>query len=430
MLLIASGAPLQTNSSMVDRHERSIMHASRIAAAAFALALALITGSARAAPPNDTCASAQVITVAALNTPQTITGTNQNATSDLAGSGCSIGDDLDVWYALTATVAGNYTFDTIDGLLNDTTLAAYSSCGGTQLACNDDIDLANGVTWSRITLALSVGQSIRIRVAGYNGAEDAFNLNIVATVPPTNDSCESPQTIALDQIKAGNTAGAITNVDLDAASCGTHVGSGGGKDVFYSFTPPATGAYSVSLCDSSFDTVLAVLRDCTGTIESIVACNDNSTACVANTSASNIPAVTLTGGVMYLVRVAGYVSAVQPASGNYTLVIHSNTPASGVCCRGSTCNTTIAQASCVGSGTAGARFVSGAMACGALLSTTPCCHADYNKLGGITVTDIFDYLNDWFAGSIFAIVGGNGSSGTLTVQAIFDYLNAWFMGGC
>jgi hypothetical protein len=61
---------------------------------------------------------------------------------------------------------------------------------------------------------------------------------------------------------------------------------------------------------------------------------------------------------------------------------------------------------------------------------TPCCYADYNKTAGITVGDIFDFLNDWFAGRKFAIVAGDGETGQLNVQDIFDFLNDWFAGGC
>lgn len=410
------------------------MQASRIAAAASALSLALSLGTAgvsHAAPPNDTCGNAQVITVNSLNTPQTITGTNVNATSDLAASGCSLGDDLDVWYALTATIAGNYTFDTLDGLLDDTSLAIYSACGGTRLACNDDIDVGAGIFWSRITIPLIVGQSIRVRVAGYDDASGPFNLNVVATVSPANDACAAAETILLNQTKAGNTLGADTSLILDDASCGANIGAGGGKDVFYSFTPPATGPYTLSLCGSSFDTVLAVLSDCSGSTASILACNDDAAACATSGTNSILAGVVLNSGTPYLVRVAGYDDGTGGASGDFTLVIRSDTPATGVCCRGATCSTTVGQAACMASGTAGASFAAASSSCNSGGSTiTPCCYADYNKANSITVQDIFDYLNDWFAGSTFAIVGGDGSGGTLAVQAIFDYLNAWFAGGC
>jgi hypothetical protein len=71
-----------------------------------------------------------------------------------------------------------------------------------------------------------------------------------------------------------------------------------------------------------------------------------------------------------------------------------------------------------------------ASSCNSGSTATPCCYADYSKAGGITVGDIFDFLNDWFAGRIFAVVGGDGATGSLTVADIFNFLNAWFAGGC
>jgi hypothetical protein len=53
------------------------------------------------------------------------------------------------------------------------------------------------------------------------------------------------------------------------------------------------------------------------------------------------------------------------------------------------------------------------------------CVADYNCSGGVSVDDIFDYLNGWFAGAPAADV--NGVDG-LTVQDIFDFINAWLAG--
>jgi hypothetical protein len=98
----------------------------------------------------------------------------------------------------------------------------------------------------------------------------------------------------------------------------------------------------------------------------------------------------------------------------------------GVCCRGATC-AMIPQGSCVGA----YQYFYGIDTCNAPgVTTYPCCYADYNKLNGVGVQDIFDFLNDWFAGSKFAVVGGDGQSGTLSVQNIFDFLNAWFAGGC
>ncbi|HVU63726.1 MAG TPA: choice-of-anchor tandem repeat NxxGxxAF-containing protein, partial [Phycisphaerales bacterium] len=55
---------------------------------------------------------------------------------------------------------------------------------------------------------------------------------------------------------------------------------------------------------------------------------------------------------------------------------------------------------------------------------TPVCRADYNGSDGVTVADIFDFLNGWFAGDEQADFNGGG----LSVSDIFDFLNAWFAG--
>ncbi len=110
-------------------------------------------------------------------------------------------------------------------------------------------------------------------------------------------------------------------------------------------------------------------------------------------------------------------------------------PPAGVCCRGATCNATIASsaactATLVGGQVAGASFPAGAACNSSGSVTTPCCYADYNKVGGINVQDIFDFLADWFAGSPYANTGGSGAPASLQVQNIFDFLAAWFAGGC
>ncbi|HMN41101.1 MAG TPA: hypothetical protein PKE29_09660 [Phycisphaerales bacterium] len=122
----------------------------------------------------------------------------------------------------------------------------------------------------------------------------------------------------------------------------------------------------------------------------------------------------------------------NPAPGGATTCSPSPCDASGTCCRGATCATTFASAgACAGSlngALAGASFIPSGVCNTASNSRTPCCYGDYNKVNGLAVQDIFDFLNDWFAGRPFARFGGDGSPGTLAVQDIFDFLNAWFAG--
>jgi hypothetical protein len=125
----------------------------------------------------------------------------------------------------------------------------------------------------------------------------------------------------------------------------------------------------------------------------------------------------------------------SPAPGGATSCTPSPCGASaGVCCRGSTCVVQYTSASACSASLNGALAGSVYIASGVCNASgnarTPCCYADYNKTAGITVGDIFDFLNDWFAGRKFAIVAGDGETGQLNVQNIFDFLNDWFAGGC
>lgn len=98
--------------------------------------------------------------------------------------------------------------------------------------------------------------------------------------------------------------------------------------------------------------------------------------------------------------------------------------AGGVCCKGTTCATST-QGQCTGNFTL---FVGSAGVCGAG-STSPCCKADFNKASGITVQDIFDYLNAWFSADPIADVIGNGA-GAPGIDSLFEFLNLWFAQGC
>ena len=96
-------------------------------------------------------------------------------------------------------------------------------------------------------------------------------------------------------------------------------------------------------------------------------------------------------------------------SGNATVCnpIPCGAAPAGVCCRGATCNTTFASsaacsATLVSGQTAGAAFPTGTACNSGAVSNSPCCYADYNKVNGINVQDIFDFLGDWFAGSKYA----------------------------
>lgn len=93
----------------------------------------------------------------------------------------------------------------------------------------------------------------------------------------------------------------------------------------------------------------------------------------------------------------------------------------GACCNGSSCMIATPGA-CVGPNR---RHVGLGTICnvpGNLI--TPCCKADFNQVGGVTVQDIFDYLVAYFQSQPTADTNGGG----LSVQDLFDFLVAFFSG--
>lgn len=96
-------------------------------------------------------------------------------------------------------------------------------------------------------------------------------------------------------------------------------------------------------------------------------------------------------------------------------------PPTGACCVGSTCSV-MTSAECT---TAGGLFAGSGSVCNeAGNAVEPCCLSDFDQNNVVEVTDIFAFLNAWFALDPSANING----GVLDVGDIFDFLTAWFAG--
>ena len=127
----------------------------------------------------------------------------------------------------------------------------------------------------------------------------------------------------------------------------------------------------------------------------------------------------LQGGVCGIRTEAQCVNAGGVYQGNGTTCFPN--PCPGVCCAGSVC-LNLGPNQCAN--VPFSRFVFTFLTCPGTL-TQPCCRADFNHDGVVSVQDIFDFLAQWFATSPLCDINGN--NGT-TVQDIFDFLAAWFAG--
>ena len=123
--------------------------------------------NAPAAPVNDTCAGASVVSVG------TIAGSNFNASgTDITACGNS--DTADVWYSYTPAASGLVEANTIGSGTLDTTLAVYDGCGGPSLGCSDN---ARG-NKSRVRWTAVAGRPYKIRVAGADATTGTFAITI------------------------------------------------------------------------------------------------------------------------------------------------------------------------------------------------------------------------------------------------------------
>ncbi|HYF14909.1 MAG TPA: hypothetical protein VD971_07555 [Phycisphaerales bacterium] len=250
--------------------------------AAFALACA-----AFAQPANDLCANATAVGEGSFPF------SNQDGGGIFAGTdgaaSCGASGNSDIWFMYTPTFTGSATINTCGTGNGDTVLNAFSACGGTELACNDDFC---GLR-SQITLAVTAGTPVVLRLAEYNTGPTLIDGTLTISGGgggAVDDEC----TGTLTALTLGSNATDTTGYTTSADACNF-----GGPDRWYTFTASSTASHLFSMCGSGYDTVLAVYDACGGTL---LGCNDDSAACGLQ---SQITAG-LTAGSTYFVKVDGY----------------------------------------------------------------------------------------------------------------------------
>lgn len=203
---------------------------------------------ARASPIGSSDGSFSVSSVGATREPGEPDHANQRGGASL-------------WWSWTAPAAGTVSISTA-GSNFDTLLAVYignALNGLTLIAANDD---AANATTSAVSFTAQAGQSYRIAVDGYGGASGNVRLTLALAVgeggggaaPPQNDAFANRVTIpAAGGTVTGNNASATAE-----AGEPFHAGVAGTRSVWWTWTPPVGGTYTVSTAGSDFDTVLAV----------------------------------------------------------------------------------------------------------------------------------------------------------------------------
>ena len=250
--------------------------------------------------PNDECAGATPIGSEPVPYSTELATRSVPALPSACDEGFGLDIDADIWFTWTAPRAGVATVTTCGNAQYDSWLAAYPSCGGPVLACNDDSTLCPGLT-SRMQMNVETGATYLIRVGGHDGSgSGVLSVTVGSNGPsgPPNDTCTSPAP-ASDGFNAFDNS--LARSDEPTAPSGGCPGTGIYNDVWFSYTPTFGGITDISLCDSApFDTRLEIWSGCPSGAGTVMACNDD--ACAGR---SRILA-NLQCGHGYLIRVGSY----------------------------------------------------------------------------------------------------------------------------
>lgn len=212
-------------------------------------------------PANDTCATPAPLGVG----PVATSGDNTLAASDGLPPGCQPSAGADVWYSYIAPCTGLTTIDTLGSAQADPVLTIYDTCGGAELACNDDLAPFDGEYQSRVIFPAVSGQTYLVRLASY-GAPGPYQLNVACLGSPGNDDCSGAATVAAGTAAASGD-NSLAGPDLLEVACAPT-----DYDVWFEYSS-CGGIVSIDTVGSAqLDPVLSVYDACGG---AELACNDD-----------------------------------------------------------------------------------------------------------------------------------------------------------
>jgi hypothetical protein len=174
---------------------------------------------------------------------------------------------------------------------------------------------------------------------GYNGVRLAITVVKTADIP--NNDCRG-QIEVFNGVTVFSTVGASTDGPPEPACNFEGADPQIGSDIWYVYTATCTGTLSASLCNSNFDTKLAVYDWCLCELEpGPISCNDDYTPC----GLRSLVQVPVTQGECYTIRVGGYFATQGNGSLNISCTV--TPPPTGACCDlNGVCTGTMTQVNC------------------------------------------------------------------------------------
>lgn len=216
-----------------------------------------------------------------------------------------------LWWKWVATGNGRVQVNT-KGSSFDTVLAVYT--GSTlsnlqQVAANDNA--VAGVNYSQVDFTTSRGATYYLVVDGKNGASGNINLTGSGTIlaGPSNDIFATPTQLtgASWQITGSNFNGTRESGEPN------HGANSGFASVWFSWTAPVSGFYTLSTSGSGFDTLLGVYTGTDLTNLTQIGANNNSASGVTWSKVR----FSASAGTTYLLAIDG----ANKSAGRYSLTL-------------------------------------------------------------------------------------------------------------
>ncbi|MDR6545263.1 hypothetical protein J2810_001310 [Chryseobacterium rhizosphaerae] len=275
--------------------------------------------TAPAAPANDDCTDAVVLTVNPdMNCGSVASGYTLGASdSGLLTDPCYGDADDDVWFKFTATGTSHVvTLSNVVSIGSDFNDEAYYQVFSGD--CANLVSTLCGYGGMEILTGLTAGNTYYIRVYSYGGAGEAQSFNLcVGTIPPppANDECSGALTAAAFPYTytQSDAAGATNNgAYLEMCTNGMNDGTwftftGDGSTFDITVTTPA---------DSYFDSQIGVFSGACGSLTCVDTIDGNGSG---ETETISIPTV---AGTVYYVNVGNYSTWSDDLEGTFTISIN------------------------------------------------------------------------------------------------------------
>jgi hypothetical protein len=373
-----------------------------------------------AAPANDTCNSATVITSVPFDSGSVFASlATDDADISCNADGSTVANH-GVWF--TYTPSGPCLLSLAETGPLDTAITVFTgSCGSlTETNCSDP---------ESFSFTANPGTQYYIMVSRWSTTAlatfDSYRLTASCLVPAANDTCASainlngnlPYAFSTDTTTATNDGpnppeGSCDEFFIDPDE-------GVDNSIFYTFTPASNGVFNLVGLTTNYDPIFLVYTGSCGALTEVF-CD----------SAAASASFNMTAGTTYTIVIGdeGTIDGGGTNTGSFTFV---SSVSNFTCCRGTTCTLT-APGGCTAPAGVGVSTPVGQTSCNASgNNTAPCCYSDFNKDGSRNIDDIFIYLNAWFgtASNPYTKIGGDGVANA-NIDDLFVFINVWFAGGC